>query len=589
MSRFHAIIFDAASSEWLGFKEPLEVLSTTSLEEIPTLLAHIENTAISSRQWALGWISYEASPAFDRSLSVKPASDFPLVWFGLYGAPERMATLPPTTETSRTDWNPSITEEEYLAAIKRIRDYIARGDTYQVNFSFRMQADAPGDAYALFHQMVETQAGAYSFFIDTGRFIVCSASPELFFEKDGATIVCRPMKGTAPRGVTLSADSLIQETLLSSTKERAENVMIVDMVRNDLSRIARPGSVSVSALCAPERYPNVFQLTSEVRAQTDLPISKVLQALFPSASITGAPKARTMEIIKTVEATPRNLYTGALGVITPDNRSWFNVAIRTAVVDREHNRVEYGVGSGVVWDSHATSEYRECVLKASAVTTPASNHDLFETLLWEPGQGLFLLDRHLERLKESAHYFGWPFKIEATQHALSELKAALASYTVPLRVRLLLNRLGELSHSIHPLTPLPSPYVVSLATAPVDSNDRRLYHKTTDRFIYDSAKPRDATAHDVLLWNERNELTESRIANLIVSIGGVLYTPPLTSGLLPGCYRAELLEKRALNERVLYTHDLVQADALYLINSLRKMWRIECVFGEDELPRKQMA
>lgn len=581
MSGFHAIIFDAASSEWLGFKEPLEIISTSSLEEIPTLLSHVENTATSSHQWALGWLSYEASSAFDSSLTVKAASDFPLVWFGLYAAPEKLSALPPATESPCTNWSPSITEEEYLAAIDRIRSHIAQGDTYQVNFSFRMHATAPRNAYMLFCRMVETQGGAYSFFLDTGRFVVCSASPELFFQKDKTTIVCRPMKGTAPRGVNSATDSLIQEALQTSTKERAENVMIVDMVRNDLSRVAQRGTVAVRALCTPERYPNVFQLTSEVRAETDLPISKILQGLFPSASITGAPKARTMEIISRVETTPRNLYTGALGVITPDNRSWFNVAIRTAVVDREHNRVEYGVGSGVVWDSHATSEYRECVLKATAVTTAAARYELFETLLWEPGQGFFLLDRHLQRLNESALYLGWPFNMEELRHSLEKLNSSLESHAAPLRIRFVLNARGDCSHSSHPLTPLPSHYRVSLATEPVDSSDRRLYHKTTDRSIYDTAKAKDGAVDDVLLWNERNELTESRIANLVVSIGGVLYTPPVTSGLLPGCYRAELLEQRALNERVLYAHDLIQADALYLINSLRKMWKIECVFGED--------
>jgi para-aminobenzoate synthetase/4-amino-4-deoxychorismate lyase len=425
--------------------------------------------------------------------------------------------------------------------------------------------------------MVSVQAGAYSAYIDAGRFVVCSASPEVLFARRGDSIECAPMKGTIQRGRFATEDIQRHKQLLESTKDQAENVMIVDMVRNDLARVAERGSVVASPRCDIERYPRVFQMTRRVTANVQRSLGELMQALYPAASITGAPKGRTMEIIAELETTPRRIYTGSVGFLAPDGRQTFNVAIRTALVDRERGEMEYGVGSGITWDSQWRSEYDECFAKAGAVTKKPQSFELFETILWEARKGYFLEHRHLHRLQQSCAYFGWKFDEGRVRGVLQDILVGNDPSVVAGRVKLFIDKGGCVRAEISDIPPLASRYTVALARLPIDSEEISLFHKTTDREAYDAATPEVPHVEDVILWNERGEITESRIANIVVDLDGELVTPPVECGLLGGCYRAELLESGAIKERVLHKETLGRARAVYFVNSLRRMWSVEVV------------
>jgi para-aminobenzoate synthetase/4-amino-4-deoxychorismate lyase len=570
--RYKALAFDIKQGKWLGFSSPVKTFICSDPEELVSMLDRIEQVVSEQGLWAVGWISYEASSALDDALETHPHGDFPLALFTLFSSADLLEELPVAPGEYLTDWEPSISQSDYEGAIAQIRRAIAAGDTYQVNFSMRLRSNSQVHPAGLFSSMVRNQRGAYSIYFDTARFVVCSASPELFFERDGDLIVSRPMKGTASRGCDPESDFALSTQLSSSDKERAENIMIVDMVRNDLSRVAERGSVAVKSLCAVETYPYVLQMTSEVSARSAVPLGQVVRALFPAASITGAPKPRTMRMIKELESSPRNIYTGTVGVLAPSGRAWFNVAIRTALIDRDACAVEYGVGSGIVWDSVGSAEYRECLVKASAITRKPDMSELFETVLWEPRSGFFLLERHISRMQRSALRLSIPFQESVLREKLLRLASTLDGQSNGQRIRMLLSRQGDVRCEVGELRPLPARYTIALAKYPVCSSNQSLYHKTTDRTLYDSAEPEIADSVDVILWNERGELTETRIANLVLEIDGVRYTPPVASGVLPGCYREELLARGVVRERVLLKGDLQRATRIRLINSLRREW-----------------
>ncbi|MEE4274067.1 MAG: chorismate-binding protein, partial [Thermoanaerobaculales bacterium] len=407
-----ALIRDPATGGWTRFERPVENVCAWERAEVMGALRRIEEAVESGGLAAVGCIAYEAAPAFDPAFrTAAPADGLPLLCFGLFeggsgGTPSFGA---PAAGFSIGAWAPSQDRESYRQSIGRIRDCIAGAATYQVNHTFRMRATFTGDPASFFTDLVRAQPRCHAALLDMGERVVCSASPELMLQLDGERILSRPMKGTADRGRDLASDRAAVEALRRSEKNRAENAMIVDMVRNDLGRVADVGTVRVSARFDVERHPTVLQMTSTVEAETRADISEILGALFPFASVTGAPKVRTMELISELENEPRGVYTGAIGVIRPGRRARFSVAIRTAVVDLEAGEVEYGVGSGVVWDSGADAEYDECLAKARILTEHAQEFELLETLLWEPDAGFFLLDRHLDRLVEAAEYFGRPF------------------------------------------------------------------------------------------------------------------------------------------------------------------------------------
>jgi para-aminobenzoate synthetase / 4-amino-4-deoxychorismate lyase len=551
--------------EWLYFSEPHQVLVATKLEQVPDALNEVERL-VEARGWhAAGFVSYEAAPGLDSALLTHAGDGFPYFWFGLYPQP-RIVALPAPDSPIDLDWQPAVEPASYNAAIYRIKEYIARGRTYQVNYTMRLQAAFDASPWKFFLQLAQTQ-NQHAAYLDTGRYAICSASPELFFELDGEKITCRPMKGTSRRGRTTEEDRFQANWLGNSEKNRAENVMIVDMIRNDLGRIAKTGSVHVPELFRVERYPTLWQMTSTVTARTSAPLAEVFGSLFPSASITGAPKISTMKIIHELEAAPRRIYTGTIGYFSPGRRASFNVAIRTALIDRREYKAEYGVGGGIVWDSTSKDEYEEAILKARVLTEGSPHFSLLETMLWTPEDGIFLRDRHIERLLDSARYFGFTLSKQSLEECLDGVSPALDR---PHRIRLLLNRDGSIEISSSLFSFAREPIHVSMAAAPINSMDVFLFHKTTRREVYDLARAGHPDCDDVLLYNERGEMTEFTIGNLVVELDGELITPPVDCGLLAGTFREDLLETGKIMERAIPLPRLKECTKIYRVNSVRK-------------------
>ncbi len=426
------------------------VVEAWRLEDVLPGLIAVEE-AVDSGLYAAGLIAYEAAAAMDAAARTRPPGPLPLLWFGLFREMVSQLVPPagPAGDFSVRPWRPSIPESQYHAAIDRIKNYIARGHTYQVNYTYRLRSEFAGDPWAFFQRLCDAQRGAHGAFLDMGRHVVCSASPELFFRLDGDLLTARPMKGTAPRGLTLEEDRRRAAALAGSAKDRAENAMIVDMMRNDLGRIARRGSVRVAAAFAVEKYPTLLQMTSTVTARSEAPLAEILQAVFPPASITGAPKLRTMEIIRELEPDPRGVYTGCIGYLAPGRQASFNVAIRTVCIDRATGAAEYGVGGGIVWDSSDAGEYAECRTKAAVLTAEFPRFELLETLLWDGRDGYFLLEGHLRRLADSAEYFAFALDLDAVRRRLEEFGTALADGRH--RVRLCVNRQGAATLESAPL------------------------------------------------------------------------------------------------------------------------------------------
>lgn len=369
-----ALVFDFADERGgprrLCFSRPVEIVEARSIDEVVPALRRVREAAAAGH-YAGGFLTYEAAPAFDSSLDVRgdgAAASLPLLWFGLFrepdptGAPEARATF------SVSDWTPSVDRRAYERCVAAAREAIARGDTYQLNYTFRLRARFRGDAFAFYRQLSARQRADHCAYLDTGRHQIISASPELFFRQTGRRVLTRPMKGTARRGQTPAEDAQLSAWLADSEKNRAENVMIVDLMRNDLGRVAETGSVRVGGLCRVEAYPTVFQMTStiEARLRDGATLADVLAALFPSGSVTGAPKVSTMRLIAALEDSPRGVYCGSVGLIEPGgDGAVFNVGIRTAVIDAETGEAEYGVGGGITWDSVAADEYDEALAKAA--------------------------------------------------------------------------------------------------------------------------------------------------------------------------------------------------------------------------------
>jgi para-aminobenzoate synthetase/4-amino-4-deoxychorismate lyase len=574
------ILHSPTGQGWLRFADPIEIISARSLSEVLPCLHHIEEQVRMRQLYAAGYVAYEAAPAFDAALHVRSSSAVPLLWFGLYERAESI-DLPAPDQISDPigPWTPTVSWNEYERAINVIKDHIAAGRTYQVNYTYRLCAPFTNDPWTFFLHLAHKQSN-YAAYLDLDRWVICSASPELFFQRDGNKVISKPMKGTAPRGKTLAEDRAQMDWLHHSEKNRAENVMIVDMIRNDLGRIAQIGSVNVSRLFEVERYPTVLQMTSTVTAQTDASFTDLMTALFPCASITGAPKVSTMKIIADLETTPRGVYTGAIGYLAPDTgpTAWrsagrfaqFNVAIRTVTIDRVAGKAEYGVGGGIVWDSDAADEYRECEIKMRVLTSQPIEFELLEALLWTPADGYFLLGQHTTRLQDSADYFGFRFDRVAWLDRLEEVRRTLPAFDH--KVRVSLSRSGALSISATPLSEISRPPIqrVALAQQPIDSNDIFLYYKTSHRAIYDRAHAEQPNCDDVILWNERGEITESCMANVVIDLNGELITPPIACGLLGGTFRHWLLAHGQIVERVITIEMLRAARHLHLINSVRK-------------------
>lgn len=580
----------------LLFEAPREVLVAYTAADARGALARLD-AAGREGLWAAGYLAYELGFLFEERLAplLPDRSAAPLLWLGLYDSvaeftrAEADAWLAGKAGPAgdAVDIVAGLDEAAHARAFDRVEALIAAGDTYQVNLTFKARFTLEGDPVALYRDLARKQPVAYGALIRADDHWVLSRSPELFVARQGDRLFARPMKGTMRRGRTLAEDAAQRAALAADEKNRAENLMIVDLLRNDLGRIAEIGSVRVTDLFTVETYRSLHTMTSGIEAQGRPGLSPVdiLANLFPCGSVTGAPKLRAMEIIHEVEAEPRGLYTGAVGYVAPSGDLAFNVAIRTAVIGSDGNG-EIGIGGGIVADSRADDEYREALLKMKFLTDPAERVCLIETMLWTREEGFYLLDRHLDRLESSAAYFGIPVLRPSVVTLLTEWVAGADQPRY--RVRLTLDEAEGLAITA---SPLPEPaadaeFRFVIASERLDSQSLWLAHKTTNRAHLDEARQRAQALHsvdEVVFLNEHDELTEGSITSLFIERGGTLLTPPLEAGLLPGTLRAELIATGRAREARLTLADLQTAEAIYLGNSVRGLMRARWLRAGTEI------
>lgn len=549
-----------------AFGAPSQTLVAHTPAQVRPLLDAVQALARQGR-WCVGYLRYEAGAAFDPALAVH-AADGPLAWFGVHEAPQPW----PEGEgeaggTATAQWDESLTRTAFDQGMAEIHRAIADGELYQLNYTAPLQGALQGVPLDLFMALRRAQPGGYAAYIDTGDEQVLSVSPELFFDWDGERILVRPMKGTAPRGATPEDDAALAARLRASAKERAENVMIVDLIRNDLSRVAQPFSVRVPHLFRLEALPSVWQMTSDVEARTraGTTLADVFAALFPCGSITGAPKVRAMQMIKNLEPEPRGVYCGAVGVVRPGGAATFNVAIRTVTVRGGSARC--GIGSGITADATAEGEWQEWRHKRAFLERASQPFELLETLALEDGV-LRNASDHLARLARAAAHFAYSWDVAQVEASLQRL--AEAHRQGLWRVRLLLNARGQAQ--VEALAMEASPALVQLALAPMafeEAGSEFVRFKTTRRAHYDAFAPRVPGVFDTLLWNRQGELTECTRGNVAVQLDGRWVTPPLRCGLLDGIGRARFLREGRLVEAVVRVEDLPRATGLAFVNSLR--------------------
>ena len=594
------ILKDQFSGAWLRFEHCQHIIRTDNPQDVLSALQQVQNKVTREQLYGAGFVTYEAAPGFDKAMgtaadSLAPVGDatmcpenrLPLLCFGLFKSVRQaknlddLAPLKTSSKLTQLDWQPELTQDQYLKTIKQIKSQIAAGNTYQVNFTLRQYASLkpPLSPWQIFRSFAPH--APYAAYVELDHTAICSASPELFFAADNNRLTCRPMKGTAPRGKTPAADRQAAQLLQQSEKNRAENLMIVDMIRNDLGKIALPGSVKVSNPFAIEKYPTLWQMTSTINAMSNADLVEIFTALFPCASITGAPKIETMKLIRQLESSARGIYTGSIGYLSPAGKMQFNVAIRTAMVDTRTGDLSYGIGAGIIWDSNPQDEYAECLLKSKVLRGAGAidEFSLLESILWNPQEQYFLLDYHQRRLHDSADYFDFPLAEAAVDSALAQLATGFDNQHY--KVRLLVNNLGVVSISAESIPADTSgarqSKRVTLARDPVSSEEVFLYHKTTQRSVYQAAiaagEVTSDPVEDVILWNERGEITESTRANIVVRLNDRLLTPPISSGLLAGTFRQHLLDQDQVAEQILYKEDLFQASEIWLVNSVRR-WQL---------------
>ncbi len=552
------------SRQAVELSNPAEIITCDRPEDVRRCLERAEQAAADG-SFVAGFVTYEAAPGLDpRLLTGPPSGELPLVWFGVYGVPIARPLEPAAGVASLGAWSAAMDEAEHGKAVASIKEAIRRGDTYQANLTFAMRSRLSGSPRALFERMLASQPRCYGALVDLGSSQILSVSPELFIKTDGRQVTARPMKGTAPRGRWQEEDLAMASSLATSEKERAGNLMIVDLIRNDLGRVSEFGSVEVPFLFETERHPTVWQLTSTVtsRLRAGVTLADLFAACFPSGSVTGAPKASTVDILSAEEIEPRGVYCGAIGYIEPGAlRSEFSVAIRTGVLNDSNLR--YHVGGGITWESEAEAEYSECTLKARVLTHPVRKPDLLETMRFHPAEGVELLGRHVERLAHSAAYWDIPFNPADIGDALSGVSSNVDS-----KVRLVLLADGTVHIEVEPLTFFPGPVPLEVSSALVDSADPIWFHKTLDRSRY----PKPEEPVEMILRNESGLVTETNRSNLFARLGDKWVTPSVESGLLPGVRRRLEMERREIEEKPLTLDDLDAADELAVSNAVRG-WR----------------
>lgn len=558
------------------FFDPIEVGVAYSEGEIISLLERVEKYSYDGKV-VVGWVSYEACCVFDRAYPRKFSvfDGFPYAFFVVFNgysfSPVDYECISLMGMEKHLEWEPLITKEEYVEKIGIIRENIREGNVYQVNFTFPLRAKFEGNLEGLFRRLCYAQGSGYFIFIDVPPYAVLSVSPELFFNYEGDELYVKPMKGTRPRGRWKEEDEQLMRELKTSEKERAENLMIVDLLRNDLGKISKFGRVEVPNMFTVEGYKTVWQMTSEIKCETKASLVEVFKAIFPSGSVTGAPKIYAMKLINALEKYPRGLYCGCVGVIFPGRRAIFNVAIRTMLYNYVSRDAYYYVGSGIVWDSDPEEEWEECIVKARIIKRVPKLFSLVETIRVE-NKKPFLLEYHLRRLEWSASRFGYPFVKEDVEREILRVCDEVDENLYRLRIELFPS--GKFGFE-YPLRIGSTRVKLGLARSGIDSKNELLYHKTSVRDVYMRALSTRPDCEDVLLWNEDGYITESTIANVVVVIDGVHYTPPVECGLLPGTYRQYLIDSGKIREKAIHKDMLSSAGRVYLINSVRKEIEVE--------------
>jgi para-aminobenzoate synthetase / 4-amino-4-deoxychorismate lyase len=559
------------------YANPVQTLIARDALELDALFEKLEQAQANDLH-AAGFLAYEAGFALEAKLAHRMADrdlPTPLAWFGLFEdyAQIDAKVVPEWLPASAGAWmgalSPQSTQGDYDAAFDAVQRYITDGDIYQVNQTFRATAPYAGDPLSLYAAIRPRAAAGYGGVVWTGEQWFLSFSPELFFALKDGRVTTKPMKGTTPRRADPAEDATAAAEMRADPKQRAENLMIVDLLRNDMSRVARAGSVVVPELFTVESYPTVHTMTSTVTAQLQDGLSAVdlIRAIFPCGSITGAPKIRAMEIIDEIEDAPRGIYCGSIGRIDASGDAAFNVAIRTFHLNTSAKTLSIGLGSGVVADSNAAAEWAECLAKGEFASVERPDFDLIETMRFDPARGIARLELHLERMKGSARALGFSFD---RHDARNLLHGATFHLTEAMKVRLLASRGGSLAIEMRPLpVEIERAWSVEIVPMSVDSQDFRLAHKTTDRAFYD--EPRRASGADEVLFTDADGyLTEGSITAIFVERGGRLMTPPASRGLLPSALRRELLDSGEAVEGDLTPDDL--AGGFLLGNSVRGLF-----------------
>jgi para-aminobenzoate synthetase / 4-amino-4-deoxychorismate lyase len=583
------ILDDAAQGRLEAFGRPERVIRADTPDQVAPALEALE-AARQAGNFVAGYFSYELGYTLEPKLApLMPANRaVPLMWFGVFGAPEVIegdaarAALHVWQQGRayagplRHEWD----EDAYRVRFDRVRELIAAGDFYQANLTFRSHFSFAGDSFALYRHLRGQSQAHYGAFVDDGERQILSLSPELFFEvSSGGVITAKPMKGTAARGPDNISDALARESLAESAKNRAENLMIVDLLRNDLGRISATGSVAVSKLFAVETYPTLHQMVSTVSARlvAGVGAKELVQALFPCGSVTGAPKIRAMELIAELEASPRGIYCGAIGVFSPDGSARFNVSIRTLTICG--NRGELGIGGAIVQDSEPAAEYEEALLKARYYTVCRRPLELIETLRWSPQEGFKRLELHMSRMARSAIPFGLEFDTGRARAALDEAANGAAE---PLRVRLSLDEEGRFACTTAPFGKAKERWAYVISHQRVMGGDRLARHKTNWRELYESEYSRlSSRCDEIIFLNERGEVVEGSRTNIFVARNGKFVTPPLSSGALDGVLRQALITEGRCEEALLVPEDLVNG-TVWLGNALRGLIPAAAV-GADSL------
>ncbi|MCF7917340.1 MAG: aminodeoxychorismate synthase component I, partial [Candidatus Omnitrophica bacterium] len=573
---------DQENKESLLFSKPVDILKF-NYHDSPDLFFKKIESYLKKGFWLAGYFCYEFGYCLEESLkNLQEKNNLPLAWMIVTKAPKKIRLRNSNYSTKKSPFirnlKINISKKEYKKKVEKIKYFLKEGFSYQVNFTFKMDFDFKGDPVEFYSYLRNSQPTPYAALLrpDQKNFFL-SFSPELFIRSDGKKIITRPMKGTISRGATSSKDKDKKKQLARSKKIKAENVMITDLLRNDLGRIST--KITVPKLFSVEKYRTLYQMTSTIEARLgkNKKLKDIFSALFPCGSVTGAPKIKTMKIIKELEKEPRGIYTGAIGYINPKKQFCFNVAIRTVHI--KESKGQLGIGGGILYDSQKESEYKEALLKANFFTKTNLFPKLIETILWSKDKGFWLLDLHLMRLKNSSAYFSFPFYQDKIK---KELEKKVKGKKKDIKIRLSVNSKGKIDSSATRLEKMRQPIKIKINSQKINPDDIFLYHKTTNRNFYERERKKAEKEgfFETIFLNKFKEVTEGTITNIFLEKKKKLFTPPISCGLLGGVLRKHLIKEKKAFEKKLYLKDLKEADKIYIGNSVRGLLKANLIIPQ---------